>query len=90
MRLPGFAAEAALMPSVYKYRRLNSVNMASVPVITPQTTWQNCSTDGRLCYICSDDSGTCICNWFYDGQWYATTDCGSGFGSSLRRSTPRR
>jgi hypothetical protein len=44
----------------------------------PQGTWSNCSDDGRLCYTCSDDGGVCVCNWFYDGVWQATTDCGSG------------
>lgn len=44
-------------------------------------TWQNCSTDGRLCYVCSNDGGPCICNWFYDRNWIATTDCGSGFST---------
>jgi len=47
-------------------------------------TWSNCSSDGRLCYICSDDGGVCICNWFYDGNWEGTTNCGSRFNSLFR------
>ncbi|MGB5636670.1 MAG: hypothetical protein WBM44_15100 [Waterburya sp.] len=46
-------------------------------------TWSNCSVDGRLCYVCSNDAGICICNWFYNGVWQPTTDCGSGFNSAI-------
>ncbi|WAS99315.1 hypothetical protein [Nannocystis punicea] len=43
----------------------------------PRRTPRSCSSDGRLCYDCFDANGQCICNWFYDGSYFATTDCGT-------------
>ena len=77
MRMPGFTAEATLGPSVHKYRSLNSADIPSAQVVTPQVTWSACSADGRFCYTCSNDGGPCICNWFYDRRWLGTTNCGS-------------
>lgn len=30
-----------------------------------------CSEDGRLCYLQAAN----VCNWFWDGDWQATTSC---------------
>jgi hypothetical protein len=78
--LPAFTAETAVGPSRQQFRhRSLSIDASHGPLVAPQSSWQNCSDDGLLCYYCSDDAGPCICNWFYNGVWQATTDCGSGF-----------
>ena len=77
MAMPGFTAENTLTSSSRPYRRVSSVAVEYARVL-PQATWSNCSADGRLCYTCSDDAGICIYNWFYDGVWFNTTDCGTG------------
>jgi hypothetical protein len=74
MRMPGFTAEVALGPSVHKYRRLNSADITSAQVITPQAFEVDCSKDGHLCYFCDDqDGGSPICDWFWDGHYLVTT-----------------
>ncbi len=69
MRMPGFTAEVALGPSVHKYRRLNSADIMSAQVITPQDAEVDCSRDGHLCYYCEDS----VCDWFWDGKYIVTT-----------------
>ncbi len=79
MRMPGFTAEAALGPSVHKYRGLNSSDIISAQVITPQDAEVDCSEDGHLCYYCeySDaypHSGPAnYCDYFWDGKYIVTT-----------------
>ncbi|BAZ23552.1 hypothetical protein NIES4073_44410 [Kalymmatonema gypsitolerans NIES-4073] len=55
---------------------------------TPQLNARNCSDDGLLCYDCFDVNGQCVCNWFYNGYYIGTTDCGSQAVAALRQGSP--
>ena len=46
--------------------------------------WSNCSKDGRLCYVCTNEPGVYICNWFYEGVWLGSTKCDNDFNSILK------
>ncbi len=77
--LPGFTAQSNIARATARYIARRSSWPINVRRIMPQQSWSNCSPDGRLCYTCFyTASGDCMCNWFYDGVWYGTTDCGSG------------
>jgi hypothetical protein len=46
--------------------------------------WSNCSKDGRLCYVCTNEPGVYICHWFYEEVYLGSTECDSDFNSLVK------
>lgn len=76
MALPGFNAELALGPSGRRYRRPQHAGYGATRLLTPQVS--DCSDDGVVCYDCYDDGVGCGCDWYVNGHYIVSSDCGTG------------